>query len=80
MKPRSKVLIAKEAIELFLQYRDGYGHDEDSAFAATLNEFSEAENICFVCSQEIATEKGAHGDNYCEKCYKKATCEKEHGF
>lgn len=41
----SKVLIARQAIELFLEYREVHGHDEDSAFAQTLREFGEAELV-----------------------------------
>lgn len=35
---------AEEAINLFLEYRDQHGHSEESAKAAALNEFAEAEH------------------------------------
>lgn len=35
---------AEAAIDLFLEYRDKHGHDEDAAKAAALNEFAEAES------------------------------------
>lgn len=41
----TKLEIVKQAIELFFQYRDGYGHDEDSAMANTIKEFAEAEDV-----------------------------------
>lgn len=35
--------VAKDAIELFLQYRDGYGKDEDEAMSAAVSEIAEAD-------------------------------------
>lgn len=40
--------IARQAIELFLLYRDGYGHDEDSAMNETIKEIAEAEHVAVV--------------------------------
>ena len=34
--------IARDAIALFLEYRDGYGYDEDRALSQTVSEFAEA--------------------------------------
>jgi hypothetical protein len=39
---RTEDRIAEDAIDLFLEYRDKHGNDEDAAKAAALNEFAEA--------------------------------------
>jgi hypothetical protein len=41
-EPRNEDRIAEDAIDLFLEYRDKHGHDEEAAKAAALNEFAEA--------------------------------------
>lgn len=45
---RSEIRVAEDAINLFLEYRDKHGHEEQAAIAAALNEFSEAQ------SEEVA--------------------------
>jgi hypothetical protein len=40
----SAIRAAEDAIDLFLEYRDKYGHTDESAKAAAINEFAEAES------------------------------------
>ena len=40
----NRIDIAKEAIELFLEYRDIHGYSEEASKASALLEFVEAEN------------------------------------
>jgi hypothetical protein len=54
---RSEDRIAEDAIDLFLEYRDKHGRDEDAAKAAALNEFAEAR------SAESATPSIAHEES-----------------
>ena len=43
-------------------------------------EINIGKSLCTVCEKRPAVEAGAHGDEYCKRCYKKLTDEKEHGF
>lgn len=50
LTPRESTMkIAEDAIDLFLEYRDKHGHDEEAAKYCALNEFAEAE------SEEVRT-------------------------
>lgn len=53
---------AEAAIDLFLEYRDKYGRDEESAKAAALNEFAEAE------SPEVAALSVTQRNKVIEEC------------
>lgn len=47
--------IAEDAIDLFLEYRDKHGHDEEAAKYCALNEFAEAESEEVRTSSEKAS-------------------------
>lgn len=42
---RSSAAVARDAIDLFLEYRDKHGHNEEGAKAAALNEFDDADHF-----------------------------------